>query len=50
MTGRVVDECQYAFVEGRLILEAALLANEILDELKHKNMESSLQARYGESL
>lgn len=42
MMGRVVNECQYAFVESRWILDIALVANEIMDELLHKNIEGFL--------
>lgn len=34
--------CQHAFVGGRQILDAALIANEIVDELKHKNLKGAL--------
>lgn len=37
--GRVVGECQHPFVEGRQILDVALVASKIVDDLLHKNRE-----------
>lgn len=39
---KVMGEYQHAFVGARQILDAALLADEIVDELKHKNLERVL--------
>lgn len=40
--GRVVGECQHVFMEYRQNLDAVFIANEIVDELLHKNMEGVL--------
>lgn len=35
----MIDECQHAFVEGRWILNAILVANEVVDEMVGKGKD-----------
>lgn len=39
---KVGEECQHVFMGGSQVLDAALIANEIVDELKYKNLEGFL--------
>lgn len=47
--GRMVNVSQHAFMEGKEILDAILVTNEV-DDLVHKNVMKGLQTRYGEVL
>lgn len=42
MMDKVESECQHVFVKRRHILDATLVANEILDDLFHKNEKDVL--------
>lgn len=35
---KLIDQCQFAFLKGRGLLEAVLLGNEVMSELKHQNL------------
>lgn len=37
--GEVIRECQHAFIEGRMILDAIMLANKIVDDLVSSKKE-----------
>lgn len=42
----VVGECQHAYVDGRQILDAAIIANEVVDELIYRERKGVLSKLY----
>lgn len=41
--GKIVGKCQHIFVEGMQIMDAVLVANEVVDDLIFRNREGFLR-------
>lgn len=42
MLGKVIEECQHAYVKGRQIMDVVLVANEAADDLLLRNRDGVL--------